>query len=130
MKKAKITPLGAGQNDRILINAEQYSDSTRIELICNYCHTSTLVTITDKAGNSDLFCRQCAAVYNQNDDTVRRKQRLSVPLETEPAVATTPGQEYLNKSVEIHHEPELKGAFKALRDRGIKITYYEERIPK
>jgi hypothetical protein len=27
-------------------------------------------------------------------------------------------------------EPELKGSFKALRDRGIKITNYEEHIPK
>jgi hypothetical protein len=40
--------------------------------------------------------------------------------------APPPGQEYLNKSIEIHHEPELKGAFKALRDRGIRITSYRE----
>jgi hypothetical protein len=39
---------------------------------------------------------------------------------------TTPGQEYLNTFVEIPHEPELKGAFKALRDRGIRITSYRE----
>ena len=29
-------------------------------------------------------------------------------------------------SVAIRHEPELKGAFKALRDRGICITSYRE----
>jgi hypothetical protein len=73
-----------------------------------------------------LMRHVCAAVYNQDGDTVRRKRRLLVPLETEPTAATTPGQEYLNKSVEIRHEPELKGAFKALRDRGIRITSYRE----
>jgi hypothetical protein len=31
-------------------------------------------------------------------------------------------------SAAIRHEPELRGSFKALRDRGIKITHYEERI--
>jgi hypothetical protein len=46
--------------------------------------------------------------------------------ENEPAVTTTPGQEYINKSVEIRHESELKGAFKALSDRGIRITSYRE----
>jgi hypothetical protein len=51
---------------------------------------------------------------------------LSVPVETEPAVATTPS--IGADSAAIRHEPELRGSFKALRDRGIKITHYEERI--
>jgi hypothetical protein len=55
------------------------------------------------------------------------ESKLSVPdRNIEPAVATTPGEEYINKSVEIRHEPELIGAFKALRDRGIRITSYRE----
>ena len=109
-----------------MIDEQEYSGSTRIELICNQCNIGPLVTITEKTGNSNLFCRHCAAVYSIDDDTVRHKHRLSVPQEFEPAVATTPGQEYLNKSIEIRHEPELKGAFKALRDRGIRITSYRE----
>jgi hypothetical protein len=115
MKKSKISPLGTGGNDKILIDEQEYSDQSPIEYICNTCHTGPLVTITDKTGNSDLFCRRCGITYDLEDDTVRHKSRLSVPLETEPAVATTPGQEYLNKSVEIHHEPELKGGIQGIK---------------
>jgi hypothetical protein len=49
---------------------------------------------------------------------------------TETFVSTTPGQDYLNKRVEIHHEPEIKGGLKELQRRGIKITNYKEDIPK
>lgn len=126
MKKAKITPLKTNQNDKILLDEQEYSDQSRIEYICNTCHTGPLATINDKTGNSDLFCRRCGITYDLEDDTVRHKSRLSVPLETEPAVATTPTVG--GDAVAIHHEPELKGSFKALRDRGIKITHYEERI--
>jgi hypothetical protein len=126
MKKAKITPLKTNQNDKVLINEQEFSDSERIEYICSLCNCGPLVTITDKTGNTDRFCRNCSAVYSMEDDTVRHKSRLSVPQETEPALSTTPtiGAD----AVAIHHEPELRGAFKALRDRGIKITHYEERI--
>jgi hypothetical protein len=46
----------------------------------------------------------------------------------EPAVATTPGPDY--NTVRIRKEPELKGAFKELAKKGIKITKYDENIPK
>lgn len=45
-------------------------------------------------------------------------------------LAQTPGPDYLNKQVEIHTEPEIKGGLKALKERGMKITYYDEHIPK
>jgi len=32
-------------------------------------------------------------------------------------------------SVKIHHEPELQGGFKALRDKGLRITNYQEYDP-
>jgi hypothetical protein len=48
----------------------------------------------------------------------------------ETLVAQTPGQDYLNKKVEINHTPEIKGGLKALKELGLKITYYEEHIPK
>jgi hypothetical protein len=48
----------------------------------------------------------------------------------EPAVATTPGTEYLNKQIAIHHTPEIKGGLKALQEKGLKITNYKEDIPR
>jgi hypothetical protein len=35
----------------------------------------------------------------------------------------------LAKDVQIHHEPELQGGFKALRDKGTRITNYHEELP-
>jgi hypothetical protein len=69
------------------------------------------------------------------DDTelenVRRESKISVPdRNQETLVAQTPGQDYLIKKVEIKHTPEIKGGLKALQQRGIKVTYYEEHIPK
>lgn len=128
MKKAKITPLSDKQNDKILIDEQEFSDSGRIEYICSSCNCGPLVTITDKAGNSDLFCRRCGITYDTNDNTVRHKQRLSVPLETEPAVSIVNVD--LTKDVEINHTPEIKGGLKSLQQKGLKITHYEEHIPK
>lgn len=60
-----------------------------------------------------------------------RESKLTVPGRNEESlVATTPGQDYLNKKVEINHTPEIKGGLKALIECGIKITHYEEHIPK
>jgi hypothetical protein len=60
-------------------------------------------------------------------ENIRRESKISVPdRNIEPAVATAPGIDYLNKSVEIHHTPEPKGAFKALQQKGIKIKDYKE----
>jgi hypothetical protein len=95
-----------------------------VEYICSQCNCGPLVTITDKAGNCDLFYKGCGVTYNKEDDTVRHKKRLSVPLETEPAAATTPG--ITADMVAIRHEPELKGAFKALQQKGLRIKDYKE----
>lgn len=123
MKRTKIPPLKTNQNDKILINEDEYSDNSRVELLCNQCHTNTLVTLSDGSGNSDLFCKRCSAVYSQDDDTIRHKQRLSVPLETDPAVSTTPGIDY--DSIAIRHPPTLKDGAAQLAKRGtIKFTYY------
>ena len=56
-------------------------------------------------------------------DMPRRSPRNS---ETLVSHAPTPGFE----DVKIHHEPELQGGFKALRDKGLRIVNYQEDIPK
>jgi hypothetical protein len=94
----------------------------RIELICNYCNTGPLVTIADKTGNGNLFCRHCGASYDTEDDTVRHKQRLIVPEETEPAVASI--QTDITKEVEIRHTPPIRGGLAELQRKGLRITDY------
>ena len=123
MKKAKISPLPADQNKKVLIDEQEFSDSEPVELICPSCNTNTIVTITDQAGNSDKFCKRCSCVYNEEDDIIRHRQRLLPPEKTEP-VATSIQYDF-NKDVEIRHQPTLKDGAAQLAKRGtIRFTYY------
>ena len=47
---------------------------------------------------------------------------------TETLIAHPPSPH--EADVRIHHEPELQGGFKVLRDKGLRITNYREDIPK
>jgi hypothetical protein len=122
MKKAKIT-LPADHNKKVVIDEDEFSDSPPVELICPTCNTNTIVTIADRAGNSDKFCKRCSCVYNEEDNIIRHKQRLLPPLEPEPAASTTPtiGAD----DVAIRHPPTLKDGAAQLAKRGtIRFTYY------
>jgi hypothetical protein len=67
--------------------------------------------------------------FDPEYDNLRKTSKLSVPdRDIEPAVATTPGVN--EDSVSIRHTPEINGGLKELQKRGLKITYYEERIPR
>lgn len=113
----------SGPKQEVLIYEQEFSDQSHVELLCNTCHTYTLVTITDQSGNSDLFCKRCSTVYSQDDDTIRHRQRLLPPDEPEPAASTTPtiGED----AVAIRHPPTLKGGAAELAKRGTrKFTYY------
>jgi hypothetical protein len=50
---------------------------------------------------------------------------VAVRIPNATLLATTPGQDYLNKK-EISHTPEIKGGLKALKDKDIRIMSYEE----
>jgi hypothetical protein len=71
-----------------------------------------------------------AEIVQSNSNTKTNlffKQKLDVPdRNIEPAIATTPGIDYTN--VQIHREPELKGAFKALQQKGLRIKDYKEYV--
>jgi hypothetical protein len=67
-------------------------------------------------------------VKSNTEENIRRESKISVPdRNIEHAIATTPG--IGADSVAIRHQPEIKGSLKALRDKGLKITHYEEHIP-
>jgi hypothetical protein len=50
-----------------------------------------------------------------------------VPRNTETLIAHPPSPH--EADVRIHHEPELQGGFKALRDKDLRITNYQEYNP-
>ena len=78
--------------------------------------------------NQTYQCRNCSVEWDPTDENIRRESKISVPdRNIEPAVAavaTTPG--IGADSVAIKHDPEIKGGLKALKDKGLKITHYEE----
>jgi len=90
-----------------------------------------LVRLSDsKNQNESYYCNRRSVEYPDTTN-IRHQLKVAVPdRNTEALVSTTPGQDYLNKRVEIHHEPEIKGGLKALQQKGIKITNYKEDIPR
>jgi hypothetical protein len=113
-----------GKFDGITIGDEHLGQE-KIEYICSFCNR-TLVKLSDGGANEQMFCSHCSIAYNLDDDSVRHKQKLSVPQETEPditSVGTVP-------DVSIRHEPELRGGFAALAKKGtIRFTSYQESNP-
>jgi hypothetical protein len=103
----------------------------RPSFICSICNR-TLTRLTDSSlQNTSFWCRNCSVEFDPESENVRRESKISVPDRNEETlVAQTPGQDYLHKKIDIHKEPEIKGGLKALKERGIKITNYEEHIPK
>ena len=118
------------KDDNVIISSEQYTGEERPTYSCNTCHCS-LVRLSDRNNqNESWYCNRCSIEY-PDATNIRHQLKISVPdRNPETLVSTTPGQDYLNKSVEINHTPEPKGTFKVLQQKGIKITNYKEDIPR
>ena len=116
------------KDDKVVISSEYY-ENERPSYICSFCN-QTLIRLTDAGMNNQTYwCRSCSVEFDPESENLRKESKLIVPdRNIEPAVATTPG--IGAESVAIRHEPEIKGGLKALKDRGLKITHYEEYIPK
>jgi hypothetical protein len=117
-------------NKDIITIGDEYSGEEQPSYICDNCHCS-LVRLSDRNNqNESYYCNRCSIEY-PDATNIRHQLKISVPdRSTETLVSTTPGQDYLNKSVEINHTPEPKGTFKVLQQKGIKITNYKEDIPR
>lgn len=118
-------------NDYKVTISSEYYGNDRPSYICSIC-SQTLVRLTDAGMNNQTYwCRNCSVEYDPAAENIRRESKISVPDRNEETlVSTTPGQEYLNKQIEVKHEQEIKGSFKELQKKGLKITNYEEHIPK
>jgi hypothetical protein len=111
------------KEDKTIIG-DEWSREDNPELSCSWCNRD-LVRLSDRNNQSEsYFCRNCSIEYPDKTE-IRKKSKLGTQhKEIEPEVTSI--QIDPSKEVEIRHEPELKGAFKALRDRGIRITSYRE----
>src|SRR5215217_9747341 len=98
MKQTKLKP-----NKDIITIGDEYTRADRPSYICNYCNRD-LVKLSDRSGaNESYWCRNCSIEFQPENESIRHKQKLDVPdRNIEPAVATTPGIDYLNTKVQIH----------------------------
>ena len=117
--KSKIN-YDKSDDDRVIISSKYLMDE-RPSFICSICNR----TLTDVSLQSTSFwCRNCSVEFDPESENVSRESKLSVlDRNEEPLVAQSPEKDYLSKNVEIHKESEIKGRLKALRKRGMKITY-------
>jgi hypothetical protein len=125
MKKINNKPLPKLKKERFdgIAIGEEWAEEERIEYICPSCHQN-LVKISDRQGNNEeWFCRNCSIPYLDTKE-IRHRHKLSVPLETEPAVSII-NYDY-NKDMEIRHPKELRGGIAELQKRGMKIIYFED----
>jgi hypothetical protein len=122
-KFSKVPRKLEANKDKVIIASEQYTGEDRPSYLCSFCNR-TLSRLSDSGmQNSTFWCRFCSVEFDPESEILRKESKIIVPdRNNEPAVATTPGI----PDVRIHHTPEPKGAFKALQQKGLKITEYKE----
>jgi hypothetical protein len=109
-----------------VISSESY-ENDRPSYICSFCN-QTLIRLTDAGMNNTAFwCRNCSVEFDPESENLRKESKITVPdMNAEPAITSVSN----TPDVSIHHTPEPRGAFKALQQKGLKITDYHttERI--
>jgi DNA-directed RNA polymerase subunit RPC12/RpoP len=127
-KKSNKIPKGliANKDDKVVISSEHYTNE-RPSYLCSFCN-QTLIRLTDAGmNNTSYWCRNCSVEFNPEDENLRKESKLIVPdRNIEPAITSVGNIPDVN----IRHEPEIKGTFKELQRKGLKITHYEEHNPK
>jgi DNA-directed RNA polymerase subunit RPC12/RpoP len=113
-------------DDKIVISSEYYQNE-RSNYICSFCNR-TLSRLTDAGQNNAMYwCINCTVEFDLESENLRKESKLEVPdRNIEPAITIID----MNHDVSIRKEPEIKGAFKELKNKGLKITNYKEDIPK
>lgn len=102
--------------------SEEYTrpDNDKTQYVCSYCQCNLA-----KINEEEWYCNRCSLFQYPNIESVRSKSRISTPigLNMEPLVSYTedPDARFFKDKT-----PEPKGGFKALKDRGIRITSYKE----
>jgi hypothetical protein len=107
----------------ILIDRDAWDNPEHPEYACSFC-SRLLVRLSNSGDkNESWFCRNCSIEFPDKTQT-RKKSKLGMQREeVEPAVTSI--QTDQSKSVEIRHEPELKGGFAQLARKGtIRFTSY------
>jgi hypothetical protein len=114
------------KEDKTIIGDEWNGGDSPPEYSCSWCNR-TLSKLIDSGGqNPCYYCNYCQISFEPSETQIRKKPKLGTQREeVEPAVASI--QTDQSKSVEIRHEPELRGAFAAMAKKGtIRFTSYQD----
>jgi len=98
--------------------SDGYTKPDNIEYVCSYCQCRSI-----KMDDSEWYCNRCSISQYPDVEAVRSKNRITTPigLNLEPCLSYLPDPKFKDNN------PEIEGTFKALANKGIKITRYEER---
>jgi hypothetical protein len=110
-------------NKDIITIGDKYSGEDRPVYLCSWCNC-TLSKLQDAGkNNTTYFCTRCAIEFDPESENLRKESKLVVPDRSiQPAVTSL--QYNMADEVEIRHTPPIRGGFKELQDRGLKITSY------
>ena len=111
------------KDDKVVISSEFYKNDRPVYL-CSWCNC-TLSKLQDAGkNNTTYFCTRCAIEFDPESENLRKESKLIVPNRNiEPAVTSI--QTNMADEVAIRHTPPIRGGFKELQDRGLKITSYK-----
>jgi hypothetical protein len=115
---------GRESADTPIVAGTEWTQDPKREYVCSYCNR-TMIKLQDmNSANFSYFCRTCNVTTNAEEtDNLRTRSRLQMPegVNTNPLASTN------FKEPTVGRNPvEPKGAFAALRARGIRIKNYNE----
>jgi hypothetical protein len=121
MRKSNKTDRFTG----ILIDRDVCDNPEHPEYACSFCNRILVRLSNGGDKNESWFCRACQIPFEPSETPIRKKSKLGTQREeVEPAITSI--QTDQSKSVEIRHEPELRGGFAALAKKGtIHFTSYQ-----
>ena len=113
------------KNPDIPISLPDYTriESDSVDHYCRYCQFKLSRLIDSSGQNPSLYCSKCLIEYPDKTE-VKTKSRLSTPSKSN---ADDPSVSYAVEPQLRRKKTEPKGTFKALKDKGIRITNYSEK---
>lgn len=107
-------------DDKVVISSEYYKND-RPSYLCSFCNC-TLSKLQDAGQNNIMyFCTRCSIEFDPESENLRKESKITVPdRNVEPAITSIDA----TPDVSIRYEPELKGAFKSLKEKGLRFTSY------
>lgn len=114
------------QDKPVVLAEEEFDDNEEEKktYYCNYCNCNLI-----KLSADEYYCNRCSISQYPAQEEVQSNSRITTPTgpndEALISYPPDPNEQFLSDK-----KPEYKGTFKELERRGIKITNYEEHIPK